>query len=87
MPAGWVWYFASMRPQPMIAVTDVEGSSRWYQRLLGFRSNPGGSEYEQLVSDGQLVLQLHSFDVHHHHGLIGNRDDKRYGNGFCFGSR
>jgi predicted enzyme related to lactoylglutathione lyase len=27
------------------------------------------------------VLQLHSFEVKHHHGAIGNRDDKPYGNG------
>jgi catechol 2,3-dioxygenase-like lactoylglutathione lyase family enzyme len=70
-----------MRPQPLIAVTDVEASSRWYQRLLGCRSNHGGSAYEQLVSNGQLILQLHSFKVEHHHGAIGNRDDKPYGNG------
>ena len=24
-----------MRPRPLIAVADVEASSRWYQRLLG----------------------------------------------------
>ncbi len=70
-----------MRPQPLIAVTDVEASSRWYQRLLGCRSNHGGSAYEQLVSKGQLVLQLHSFEVEHDHGPIGNRNDKPYGNG------
>lgn len=70
-----------MRPQPLIAVTDVEASSRFYQRLLGLRSAHGGSAYEQLASKGQLILQLHSFDVHHHHGPIGNRNSKPYGNG------
>jgi catechol 2,3-dioxygenase-like lactoylglutathione lyase family enzyme len=70
-----------MRPQPLIAVTDVEASSRWYQRLLGLRSDHGGPEYERLISNGKLVMQLHSFEVKHHHGLIGNRDDKPYGNG------
>lgn len=70
-----------MRPQPLIAVTDVEASSRWYQRLFGCRSNHGGSAYEQLVANGELVLQLHSFDVQHHHGRIGDRDHKPYGNG------
>ncbi len=70
-----------MRPQPLIAVSDVEASSRWYQRLLGCGSNHGGSAYEQLVMNGQLVLQLHSFDFHHHHGPIGNAGDKPYGNG------
>ncbi|HUB33495.1 MAG TPA: VOC family protein [Bryobacteraceae bacterium] len=70
-----------MRPQPLIAVTDVEASSRWYQRLLGCRSNHGGREYEQLVCNDQIVLQLHSFEVRHHHGAIGDRDGKPYGNG------
>jgi hypothetical protein len=70
-----------MRPQPLIAVTDVEASSRWYQRLLGCKSNHGGPAYEQLVSNGQLILQLHSFEVEHDHVPIGNRDNRPYGNG------
>jgi catechol 2,3-dioxygenase-like lactoylglutathione lyase family enzyme len=70
-----------MRPQPLIAVTDVEASSRWYQRLLGLRSDHGGKEYERLVRGDTLVLQLHSFDVDHHHGPIGDRKSKPYGNG------
>ena len=47
-----------MRAQPLIAVSDVEVSSRWYQRLLGCQSAHGGTEYERLVSNGVLVLQL-----------------------------
>jgi catechol 2,3-dioxygenase-like lactoylglutathione lyase family enzyme len=70
-----------MRPQPLIAVTDVEASSRWYQQLLGCRSNHGGSKYEQLTVNDEIVLQLHSFAVEHHHGPIGNAEDKPYGNG------
>jgi catechol 2,3-dioxygenase-like lactoylglutathione lyase family enzyme len=61
--------------------TDVESSSRWYQRLLGCRGAHGGRQYEQLVKDGSLILQLHSFEVEHHHGAIGNRADRPYGNG------
>ena len=61
-----------MRPQPLIAVTDVEASSRWYQRLLGCQSAHGGPHYERLVSQGRLVLQLHHWDVEHHHGPIGD---------------
>ena len=72
---------ATMRPQPLIAVTDVEASSRWYLRLLGCRSDHGGSAYKRLVADGNLVLQLHNFEVEHDHGAIGNRDDRPYGNG------
>jgi catechol 2,3-dioxygenase-like lactoylglutathione lyase family enzyme len=70
-----------MRPQPLICVSDVEASSRWYQRLLGLKSNHGGKAYEQLVKDGELILQLHNFAVEHHHGAIGDPADKPYGNG------
>ena len=70
-----------MRPQPLIAVHDVEASSRWYQRLLGCQSAHGGSEYERLVIGGTLVMQLHRFKVEHHHGAIGDPDDRPYGNG------
>jgi hypothetical protein len=70
-----------MRPQPLIAVTDVQSSSRWYQRLLGCQSAHGGGEYERLVRNGSLILQLHSFDVEHDHGPIGDKKDTPYGNG------
>jgi catechol 2,3-dioxygenase-like lactoylglutathione lyase family enzyme len=61
-----------MRPQPLICARDVEASSRWYQRLLGCQSDHGGPNYERLVSDGQLVLQLHHWDREDHHGRIGD---------------
>ena len=60
-----------MNPQPLICVHDVEASSRWYQRLLGCQSGHGGDHYEQLVSRGQLVMQLHRWDAEHLHGSIG----------------
>ncbi len=71
----------STRPQPLVCVQDVEASSRWYQRLLGCESAHGGPEYERLVSQNRLVLQLHRWDVAHHHGPIGNPNLKPYGNG------
>jgi predicted enzyme related to lactoylglutathione lyase len=58
--------------QTMIAVRDVEESSRWYQQLLGLRSDHGGAEYERLLAGSTLVLQLHHRDVEHHHGLFVN---------------
>ena len=70
-----------MRPQPLIAVNDVEASSRWYQQLLGVRSDHGGPEYERLVAGDTLVMQLHHFEVDHHHGAIGDPLDRPYGNG------
>ena len=70
-----------MHPQPLICVSDVEASSRWYQRLLGCQSAHGGAEYERLVSGGRLILQLHRWDLAHHHGRIGNPDIEPHGNG------
>ncbi len=70
-----------MHSQPLICVHDVEASSRWYQRLLGCQSGHGGTEYERLVSHGRLVLQLHRWEVEHHHGPIGDLNAKPYGNG------
>jgi catechol 2,3-dioxygenase-like lactoylglutathione lyase family enzyme len=62
-------------------VTDVEASSRWYQHLPGCHSAHGGTEYERLVSNGKVILQLHRFGVAHDHGPIGDPTDKPYGNG------
>lgn len=70
-----------MRPQPLLAVSDVEASSRWFQHLLGAQSAHGGVEYERLTVDGELVLQLHAWTVEHHHGAIGDPDARPYGNG------
>jgi predicted enzyme related to lactoylglutathione lyase len=70
----------AIQPQPLIAVMDVEASSRWYQDLLGLQSDHGGREYERLLADGVLVLQLHNADVGHHHGRIGD-PGKELGNG------
>ena len=69
-----------MLPQPMIAVTDVPASSRWYQQVLGCQSGHGGDEYEQLVYDGRLILQLHHWDAHEH-PFLGDPQSKPYGNG------
>jgi catechol 2,3-dioxygenase-like lactoylglutathione lyase family enzyme len=70
-----------VRPQPLIAVADVEASSRWYQHLLGCRSDHGGPEYERLKAGEELILQLHSWEVEHHHGPVGDPDVAPHGNG------
>ncbi len=59
-----------MKPQPMITCTSVSASSVWYQRVLGFESAHGGDEYEMLVSDGVMVLQLHEADAEEHPHLL-----------------
>jgi catechol 2,3-dioxygenase-like lactoylglutathione lyase family enzyme len=70
-----------MRPQPLIAVHDIEVSSRFYERLLDCQGTHGGHGYNRLLRDGVLILQLHRFEVEHHHGPIGDPGDRPYGNG------
>lgn len=61
-------------PQPLIVVRDVPASSRFYAQILGAESPHGGEEYEQIVSDGELILQLHRIDVEDHHGPLASPD-------------
>jgi catechol 2,3-dioxygenase-like lactoylglutathione lyase family enzyme len=54
---------------PMLFVTDVEATSRWYQQLFGLHSGHGGPEFEMLVAtEGghDVVLQLHKADLDEH---------------------
>lgn len=55
---------------PMIAVRDVQASGRFYARLLGGLSGHGGDEYEQILVDGRLVLQLHDLQPDANHGPL-----------------
>jgi predicted enzyme related to lactoylglutathione lyase len=66
--------------QTLVAVRDVEASSRWYRHVLGLRSDHGGPTYERLVDGNTLVLQLHRFESDHHHGTIGD-PKRKLGNG------
>ncbi|WEF33731.1 VOC family protein [Pseudoduganella chitinolytica] len=68
-----------MQAQPLIAVRDVEASSRWYQTVLGCKSGHGGPDYDQLMFEGHMVLQLHRWDAHHHAHL--GKADQPVGNG------
>jgi catechol 2,3-dioxygenase-like lactoylglutathione lyase family enzyme len=69
-----------MQPQPLIAVRDVQASSKWYQAILGCESGHGGPEYEQLVYQGKMIMQLHDWDANEHPHL-GKEESKPYGNG------
>jgi catechol 2,3-dioxygenase-like lactoylglutathione lyase family enzyme len=62
-----------VRPQPILAVRDVQASQRWYAELLGLETDPPcdhGHVYERLYSGGQLVLQLHAWDEEDHPNLV-----------------
>jgi catechol 2,3-dioxygenase-like lactoylglutathione lyase family enzyme len=59
------------RLDPIIAVKDVEASSRWYQSVLGCRSMHGGKEFDILVSeDNEILLCLHQWAAHGHPTMI-----------------
>ena len=60
----------SITAQTLIAVRDVEASSRWYRALLGVSSGHGGPLYERLVGpDGDFLMQLHAWDEEEHPNL------------------
>ncbi|NLW21595.1 MAG: VOC family protein [Clostridiales bacterium] len=59
-----------MKPMPLIAVADVQASARFYSNLLGAVTGHGGDEYEQLLVEGQLVLQLHDTRPDASHGPL-----------------
>jgi catechol 2,3-dioxygenase-like lactoylglutathione lyase family enzyme len=71
-----------LNAHPLITVPDVPASSRFYQQVLGAASGHGGVEYEQILVDGTLVLQLHALDVGHHHGPLGD-PSVQLGNGLA----
>lgn len=51
----------------IIAVSDVEASSHWYQTLLGCESIHGGEEFDVLVNKkNEVLLCLHKWGVHDH---------------------
>jgi hypothetical protein len=54
-------------PQPLLSVRDVGRASLWYQSVLGARSGHGGDEYERLMVNDVMILQLHAIDEDHHH--------------------
>ena len=52
---------------PIIAVSDVEASSNWYQTIFGCRSMHGGKEFDILVTENDAVLIcLHKWGEHGH---------------------
>ena len=52
---------------PIIAVQDVEASSKWYQSIFDCRSMHGGNEFDILVSENnEVLLCLHKWGEHDH---------------------
>lgn len=70
----------SCQNQTLIAVNNVQKSSRWYQKVLNCKSGHGGNEYEQIVVGERMILQLHAWGAHQH-GFLGKKSIKSRGNG------
>ena len=55
------------RLDPIIAVRDIEASSRWYQKIFELRNNHGGDHFSVLMSeDDEIILCLHKWEEHNH---------------------
>ena len=59
---------------PIIAVKDVETSSKWYQSVFDCRSMHGGKEFDILVSENdEILICLHKWGEHQHPTMISPR--------------
>lgn len=56
-----------IRVDPIIAVKDVEASSKWYQNIFNCRSLHGGHEFDVLVTENnEVLICLHQWGTHDH---------------------
>ena len=56
---------------PIIAVKDIEISSKWYQSVFNCRSMHGGKEFDILVSENdEILICLHKWGEHEHPTMI-----------------
>ena len=52
---------------PIIAVKDVEASSKWYQSVFNCRSMHGGKNFDILVSENdEVFICLHQWEADEH---------------------
>ena len=71
------------RTWTIIGVSDVAGSYKWYQALLGLPETAPAHDYfgQILDSDGTVLLCLHAWGAHDHPSLT-SPDRAQPGNGF-----
>lgn len=67
---------------PIIAVKDVDGSAKWYEKIFGFKnSSPKGHGFAVLKSEtNEIVLCLHQWGMDDHPTMTDARITP--GNGF-----
>lgn len=55
------------KADPIIAVKDVNISSKWYEQVFGFRRIHGGNEFAVLVTENDdIIICLHKWGEHEH---------------------
>lgn len=56
-----------MKLDPIIAVKDVEASSKWYQSVFNCKSKHGGKLFDILVTEkDEVLICLHKWGEHEH---------------------
>lgn len=69
-----------IKPEPLIVVRSVDDSADFYCKLLCAERGHEGSNYAQILLDGQMILQLHDGEGDQNHEPLGDLD-KPLGNG------
>jgi catechol 2,3-dioxygenase-like lactoylglutathione lyase family enzyme len=55
------------RLDPIIAVKNIEASSKWYEKIFGLRNEHGGDHFSVLISeDNEITLCLHKWEEDNH---------------------
>lgn len=59
---------------PIIAVKNVESSTRWYEDLFGFKRKKGGHDYFSVLlsENDETILCLHKWGEHEHPTMRNN---------------
>jgi len=64
-----------MKIDPIIAVKDIEASSRWYQTIFECRRMHEGNDFAVLVSeDDEILICLHKWGEHEHRTMTNPND-------------
>ncbi len=55
------------RLDPIIAVKNIEASSKWYEKIFGLRKEHGGDHFSVLISeDNEITICLHKWNEDNH---------------------
>ncbi len=57
----------NMKSQPLIVSKNVPKTAEWYCNLLGAKRGHGGKNYEQILWNNELILQIHDENSDNHH--------------------